>query len=344
MVFQNRPSGPSNSPYRKRLAAQGSPSTGQDSQSRSLEPSQLDSLIDQIAEQVQSRLLSQGVPFSTPGRGNSARSAGIAGPKASEQIGSLVKKHVDRIGQNGETPFQPHTLGGDQSLAGKIDHTLLKPDATPEQLHTLCEEAKKHHFATVCVNSSNIALAAQYLQGSSVKPIAVVGFPLGAASTASKAFETKEAIAAGAQEIDMVINIGAMKARDYRLVLDDISAVVEASKPYPVKVILETSSLEEEEKVIACALAKSAQAAFVKTSTGFGSGGATVDDIRLMRRIVGPHMGVKASGGIRTTDDALAMIDAGATRIGASASVAIVEGKHDESAPKKESKKKTSLY
>jgi deoxyribose-phosphate aldolase len=158
-----------------------------------------------------------------------------------------------------------------------------------------------------------------------VKPIAVVGFPLGAATVKSKVFEAKEAIAAGAREIDMVVNLGALKSRDYQTVFEDIQQVVEASVPYPVKVILETSSLDDEEKVVACALSKTAGAAFVKTSTGFGGGGATVNDIKLMRRIVGDSIGVKASGGVRTTEDAKAMIEAGANRIGASSSIAIVK-------------------
>ncbi|MGD9152817.1 MAG: deoxyribose-phosphate aldolase [Gammaproteobacteria bacterium] len=207
-----------------------------------------------------------------------------------------------------------------------IDHTLLKPDATREQLKKVCDEAKKYHFATVCVNSSNIPFVSRELKGSGVKPIAVVGFPLGAASPQSKAFEAKEAIKNGAEEIDMVINIGALKSKDYVTVYRDILAVVEASKPHKVKVILETSNLDHDEKVIACALSKTAGAAFVKTSTGFGSGGATVEDIALMRKIVGSDMEVKASGGIRSTEDAKKMIAAGADRIGASASIAIVTG------------------
>ncbi|MCP5103887.1 MAG: deoxyribose-phosphate aldolase [bacterium] len=211
-------------------------------------------------------------------------------------------------------------------MAGMIDHTLLKPDASREQLQKVCSEAKQFNFATVCVNSANIPLVARLLQGSPVKPIAVVGFPLGAASSQSKAYESREAIRAGAREIDMVVNIGALKSKDYKLVNEDIKAVVEASKPHKVKVIIETAQLNNEEKVIACALSKTAGAAFVKTSTGFGGGGATVEDIGLMRRVVGSDMEVKASGGIRTTEDAQKMIKAGADRIGASASVAIVTG------------------
>ena len=177
------------------------------------------------------------------------------------------------------------------------------------------------------MNSSNIPFVARQLKGSGVKAIAVVGFPLGAATPQSKAFEAKEAIRAGAEEIDMVINIGELKSKDYKYVYEDIRQVVEASKPHKVKVILETSSLDHDEKVIGCVLSKAAGAAFVKTSTGFAKGGATIEDIELMRRIVGEDMEVKASGGIRSTEDAQAMIKAGANRIGASASVAIVTGK-----------------
>lgn len=211
-------------------------------------------------------------------------------------------------------------------LAGMIDHTLLKPDATRDELKKLCDEAAKHHFATVCVNAANVRFCAAQLHGTGVKAIAVVGFPLGATTPASKGFEAREAVRHGAEEIDMVINVGALKSGDYALVLEDIGAVVKASTPKPVKVILETALLGEYEKVIACALAKVAGAAFVKTSTGFGPGGATADDIRLMRAVVGPEMGVKASGGVRTEADARAMVAAGATRLGASASVAIVSG------------------
>jgi deoxyribose-phosphate aldolase len=240
-----------------------------------------------------------------------------------EAIKNILNSGADRIGT--KSGIDGNKL--DSNLAGMIDHTLLKPDASREELIKICEEAKQFNFATVCVNSSNIPLVARELKGTPVKPIAVVGFPLGAASTQSKAFEAKEAIRAGAQEIDMVINIGALKSKDYKLVYDDIKTVVEASAPHKVKVILETSSLDDQEKVVGCALAKTAGAAFVKTSTGFGKGGATVEDVALMRRVVGSDMEVKASGGIRTQEDAEKMIKAGADRIGASASVAIVTGK-----------------
>ncbi|MGE3973048.1 MAG: deoxyribose-phosphate aldolase [Bdellovibrionales bacterium] len=211
-------------------------------------------------------------------------------------------------------------------LAGYIDHTLLKPDATADQIRTLCEEAAQYHFATVCVNSSNVRLAAELLKNSTVKPIAVVGFPLGASTPKAKAFETLEAIRNGAQEIDTVVNIGALKSKDYKTVGDDIRAVVEAAGSIPVKVILETSQLNDEEKIIACALSVAGGAAFVKTSTGFAGGGATEEDIRLMRRVVGPNVGVKASGGVRDLETAKKMLAAGANRLGTSSSVAIVTG------------------
>jgi deoxyribose-phosphate aldolase len=211
-------------------------------------------------------------------------------------------------------------------IAPLIDHTLLKPDATRDELKKLCDEAKRFGFATVCVNAVNVRFCAAQLQGSSTKPIAVVGFPLGAQTPSAKGYEAREAVRNGAQEIDMVINIGALKSKDYALVLEDITAVVCASAPKPVKVILETALLNREQKIIACSLSKVGGAAFVKTSTGFGPGGATPDDIALMREVVGPDMGVKASGGVRTEDDARKMLAAGANRLGASASVSIVSG------------------
>jgi deoxyribose-phosphate aldolase len=213
-----------------------------------------------------------------------------------------------------------------EDLASIIDHTLLKPDATRDDLAKLCEEARTYHFASVCVNSANVRFCKERLRGSGVMTVAVVGFPLGAASASAKAFETKQAIRDGADEIDMVVNIGALKSRDYATVLDDIVAVVQAARPAPVKVILETAALTRDEKVISCALSKAAGAAFVKTSTGFGAGGATIEDVALMRSTVGSDVGVKASGGVRDQAGAEAMVKAGATRIGASASIAIVTG------------------
>eukprot|EP01105_Mastigella_eilhardi_P011497 TRINITY_DN264_c0_g1_i1.p1 TRINITY_DN264_c0_g1~~TRINITY_DN264_c0_g1_i1.p1 ORF type:complete len:280 (+),score=89.64 TRINITY_DN264_c0_g1_i1:37-840(+) len=210
-------------------------------------------------------------------------------------------------------------------LAPYIDHTILKADATVDDVRRVAREARENGFATVCVNSCMVRAAAEVLAGCPTVPIAVVGFPLGAALTSSKAFESRESVAAGAKEIDMVIAVGALKARDYAYVLADIAAVVEASKPYPVKVIIETCLLSQDEKIAACVLSKAAGATFVKTSTGFSTHGATAEDIALMRKIVGDEVGVKASGGVRTADDALRMINAGANRIGASASVAIIK-------------------
>jgi len=212
-------------------------------------------------------------------------------------------------------------------LAAYIDHTLLKARVDRDELRTLCGEARQYKFASVCVNATNVAFCARELRGSDVMVCAVVGFPLGAMTPAAKAFETREAIRDGASEIDMVINIGALKSRDYGLLMQDIKSVVDAARPRRVKVILETCELEDEEKIIACALSKVAGAAFVKTSTGFGPGGATAGDVALMKRIVGDELEVKASGGMRTAEDVDTMIAAGATRIGASASIAIVKGK-----------------
>ncbi|QUI24570.1 deoxyribose-phosphate aldolase [Vallitalea pronyensis] len=211
-----------------------------------------------------------------------------------------------------------------------IDHTLLKPQATEEQIKQVCAEAKKYAFASVCVNAYYTSLVAKELEGTDVKTCVVVGFPLGATTQAVKAFETKEAIKDGAKEVDMVINIGALKDKKYDEVKEDIKAVVEAAAGQAlVKVIFETCLLTDEEKIKACELSKEAGADFVKTSTGFSTGGATVEDIQLMRKTVGPDMGVKASGGVRTTEDATGVIEAGASRIGASAGIAIVEGLGD---------------
>ena len=207
-----------------------------------------------------------------------------------------------------------------------IDHTLLKPDASQEQIETLIEEAKKYDFASVCVNPTWVSFAAQALKTTDVKVCTVIGFPLGANTPELKAFETSDAIQNGANEVDMVINIGALKSRNFDLVERDIRAVVEAAKGTLVKVIIETCLLTDDEKVKACQIAQKAGADFVKTSTGFSTGGATVRDVALMRKTVGPDMGVKASGGARSYEDALAFIKAGATRIGASSGVAIMEG------------------
>ena len=212
------------------------------------------------------------------------------------------------------------------AMARFIDHTLLHPQTTRADLERVCREARQHSFFSVCVNAGNARLVSMLLSGSAVKTCAVVGFPLGAGTPGAKAFEAREAVRCGADEIDMVINIGALKSRDFALVTDDISRVVKAVPGKIVKVILETGMLTEREKIIACSLSKVAGAHFVKTSTGFGPGGATAEDVALMRDVVGPEIGVKASGGVRSLEDAHRMLESGANRIGASSSVAIVTG------------------
>jgi deoxyribose-phosphate aldolase len=213
------------------------------------------------------------------------------------------------------------------NVAAMIDHTLLKPEATRQQIESLCQEAKEYKFASVCVNPTWVSTAKELLAGSGVMVCTVIGFPLGATTSETKAFETKNAIENGAEEVDMVINIGALKDHNDELVEKDIRAVVEAAKGKAhTKVIIETSLLTKEEKVRACELSVKAGADFVKTSTGFSTGGATAEDIALMRKTVGPDVGVKASGGVRNTEDVQKMIEAGATRIGASSSIAIVNG------------------
>jgi deoxyribose-phosphate aldolase len=211
-------------------------------------------------------------------------------------------------------------------LASLIDHTLLKPDAVRADIETLCAEAAQFGFASVCVSPVWVPLCHDLLQGSCARVCTVIGFPSGAHAPDVKAYEARRAVEQGAEEVDMVINIGALKSKDYALVEQDIRGVVQAAAPALVKVILETSLLTREEKIMGCSLAKAAGADYVKTSTGFAGGGATVEDIELMRETVGPEMGVKASGGVRTKEDAEAMVAAGATRIGASAGVKIVRG------------------
>lgn len=232
----------------------------------------------------------------------------------------LLDAGADRLGTSGAVPPDAGRI------ARAIDHTLLVPTATRADVVKICEEARRHTFASVCVNSTWIGLVSRFLEGCPVKPICVVGFPLGAMATTSKASETRQAIKDGADEIDMVINIGWLKGGENDAVFDDIRSVVEAAQGRPVKVILETSKLTRDEKITGSAISKAAGAAFVKTSTGFGGGGATAEDVALMRAVVGPDIGVKASGGVRTVDDARRMLAAGADRLGASASVAIVTG------------------
>jgi deoxyribose-phosphate aldolase len=213
-------------------------------------------------------------------------------------------------------------------LAKMIDHTLLKPDATYEQVERLCREAVEYGFAAVCVNPVHVKRCAETLRGSGIPVCTVAGFPLGATTTETKVFETHQALCEGASEVDMVINLGALKAGDHETAQEDIAALARTchAKGALLKVIIETALLTDEEKVIACQLAKRAGADFVKTSTGFGPGGATAEDVALMRKTVGPEMGVKAAGGIRTYADAQRMIAAGANRLGASASIQIIKG------------------
>ncbi|MDF2590548.1 MAG: deoxyribose-phosphate aldolase [Clostridia bacterium] len=210
------------------------------------------------------------------------------------------------------------------NVAKIIDHTVLKADATAETIKQYCEEAKQHGFASVCVNTCHVPLVSQRLKGTDVKTCCVVGFPLGAMLTSVKAFEASEAVKRGAEEVDMVINIGAMKDKNYNLVFEDIKAVVDASKPAITKVIIETCLLTDEEKVKACELSVEAGAEFVKTSTGFSTGGATPEDVALMRKTVGDRAKVKASGGVRTPEDVKTLVHAGADRIGAGNGVALI--------------------
>lgn len=256
------------------------------------------------------------------------------------EIDRLVDQITRQVMQQLREDINPAQRNGD--IASMIDHTLLKPDATPEEITQLCAEARQYGFASVCINPAHVKLAADLLRDSVVKVCTVIGFPLGATTPEAKAFEAQDAINDGATEIDMVLNIGALKGGDYRLVHKDISAVVNVAHTNNAlcKVILETSKLSAEEKVAACQIAKMAGADFVKTSTGFGGGGATVEDVALMRKVVGPTMGVKASGGVRNYADALAVIEAGANRIGASAGVQIVKEARGETS----SKSKSSAY
>ncbi len=213
-----------------------------------------------------------------------------------------------------------------KNVAGIIDHTLLKPNASKEQIEKICQEAEEYAFASVCVNPCYVKQCAESLKDSAVNVCTVIGFPLGANTSETKAFETKDAIANGADEVDMVINVGALKSGDWDYVKKDIRAVVEAANGTLVKVIIETCLLTDEEKEKVCVIAKEAGADFVKTSTGFSTGGATPHDVAIMRKAVGPEMGVKASGGIHTAEEAVACIEAGATRLGVSAGIAVVNG------------------
>jgi deoxyribose-phosphate aldolase len=239
-----------------------------------------------------------------------------------EAVREVVANGADRVAFHGEAADVP------LDLARYIDHTMLSPDATAEDIDRLCGEAERHQFASVCINPTWVRRAADNLRGTGVPVCTVIGFPLGATTTEVKAMEARKALRDGAREIDMVLNVGALKSGDHDLVYNDIAKVVDAAHEVGAacKVIIETALLTDEEKVIAAAMAKRAKADFVKTSTGFGPGGATVYDVALIRETVGPDMGVKASGGVRTAHDAEDMIAAGATRIGASAGVQIIAG------------------
>lgn len=295
-----------------------------------MEAAELDRLVAQIGEEILTRLGRSAVAPAAPVSkaeglnipdlvcpGCSGRCAQTCAVKTKE----IVAAGADRISASEKlTRIDP-------AIAALIDHTILKPDATRADIVKLCREARQYGFASVCVNPYWVPLVAAELRGSPVKVCTVVGFPLGASMTEIKRLETEAALRAGAQEIDMVLNIGALRGGDQETVKADIQAVVDISHPAGaiVKVILETAFLDDHQKAIACTLAKLAGADFVKTSTGFGPSGATAQDIALMRRMVGPDMGVKASGGVRTLDDLKAMTAAGASRIGASASVKIIE-------------------
>jgi deoxyribose-phosphate aldolase len=282
---------------------------------KKLDEATLERIIEQITRQV--LLLLQEESEAGP----DAAVPSISAHNYVERVQPVVNAGADRIAS---------TLGimpTDGSMAHMIDHTLLKPDATQDQIAQLCYEARKYGFASVCINPANVKLCAQLLKDSGVPVCTVVGFPLGATSTETKVFEAQQAVRDGATEVDMVINVGALKSRDYELVERDIASIARVCHAgnAMLKVIIEAALLTDEEKVTGCQLAMVAGADFVKTSTGFGPGGATLEDVALMRRVVGPTMGVKAAGGIRTYEDAQKMIAAGASRIGASASVRIMQ-------------------
>jgi deoxyribose-phosphate aldolase len=281
-----------------------------------LDEETLERVIEEITRQV--LILVQ----EEPGKGTVSGPPALSSQNYTERVEPVVRAGADRIAS---------TLGvapTDGSLSHLIDHTVLKADATQDQIAQLCYEARKHGFASVCVNPTYVKLCADLLKGSDVKVCTVVGFPLGATPPEVKVFETQKAVSDGATEIDMVIDVGALKSRDYEAVQRDIASVSRACHAGGaiLKVIIEAALLNDEEKVAACQLAKTAEADFVKTSTGFGPGGATAEDVALMRRVVGPDIGVKAAGGISSYEDAQRMIAAGATRIGASASIKIIQG------------------
>ena len=276
--------------------------------------------VQEITRAILDALNKYAVPMSGIAEETGCADCHICAQKCPENVRRIINAGAARItAQSGVTAVP-------QDITKYIDHTLLKPEATPAEIEKLCKEAKEYRFAAVCVNPPYVKQCADYLRGAGVAIAVVVGFPLGAHTTETKVFETKQAVANGATEIDMVINIGALKAKQYDLVREDIRAVCDAAHAGNaiVKVIIEAALLTDDEKVRACELSKEAGADFVKTSTGFGPGGATAHDVALMARAVGGELGVKAAGGIRNYEQAQAMIQAGATRIGASAGVKIV--------------------
>lgn len=298
-----------------------------------------DSRINEITQAILQALEKYSAPLSGLGADHECVDCVMCAQKCPERVRQVVDAGASRISAPSGVIAVP------QDIAKYIDHTLLKPEATPAEIEKLCQEAKEYHFAAVCINPPYVKECAQLLRGSDVAIAVVVGFPLGAHTTEAKVFEAQQAITEGAREIDMVINIGALKSKQDQLVRDDIRTVVDAAHRQGaiVKVIIEAALLNDEEKIRACGFAREAHADFVKTSTGFGPGGATVHDVELMSKAVKGELGVKAAGGIRTLEQAEAMIKAGATRIGASAGIKIVEQARgqglDEPMPLKETKK-----
>lgn len=294
----------------------------------------MEDIIERITREVLEELRRSGIISGCTGTEcDGCTSLGGCVSKCNGKVDSIVAAGADRVGAT------LGVRGVREDIAGLIDHTLLKPDATRQDIRKLCEEAMTFRFCSVCVNPYWVRFCSDMLSHTNVRVCTVVGFPFGATTTQTKIKETETAIADGAREIDMVINIGALKSGDLDFVEKDIAGVVrKAGHNVIVKTILETAYLTNEEKVTACRLAVKAGADFVKTSTGFGPGGATVEDIVLMRSVVGPRVGVKASGGIRDVETAIKMVKAGATRIGASASVRIVGGGETASATARKEK------
>ena len=286
-----------------------------------LDTATVERLVEQITRQVLILLAEEEAGTQPGDNGTCSDCIGECVTQCQEKIKEVVDAGASRLTSTlGNVDIGP-------DVAKLIDHTLLKPDATQDQIAQLCYEARKYGFAAVCVNPTHVKLCSQLLQGTEVHVCTVVGFPLGATPPDVKAYETQQALDDGATEVDMVINIGALKSKDYALVERDIAMVARTCHAGGaiLKVIIEAALLTDEEKVIACQLSKAAGAEYVKTSTGFGPGGATAQDVALMRRAVGPGLGVKAAGGIKSFEDARQMVAAGATRIGASAGIKIVE-------------------